>query len=49
VGQELRRLAHQNAGTAVMEYGLLMGVTAVVVLATVLRVSAGDAGYRITR
>jgi Flp pilus assembly pilin Flp len=42
----LRRLAHQDTGTAVMEYGLLMGVIAVVIFAAVRWGSAVDAGYR---
>jgi Flp pilus assembly pilin Flp len=46
VKQELRRLAHQDMGTAVREFGLLMGVIAVVIFAAVRSGSAGDAGYR---
>jgi Flp pilus assembly pilin Flp len=41
----LRRLAHEDTGTAVREFGLLMGVIAVVIFAAV-RWSAVDAGYR---
>jgi Flp pilus assembly pilin Flp len=42
----LRQLAHQDCGTAVREFGLLMAVIAVVIFAAVRWGSAGDAGYR---
>jgi Flp pilus assembly pilin Flp len=46
VKQELRRLAHQDTGAAVREFGLLMGVIAVVIFAAVRWSNTGDAGYR---